>query len=322
MGFLDNSRDIILDAVLTDLGRKRLAQGDGTFKITKFALGDDEINYALYDRNNASGSAYYDIDILQTPVFEAFTNNTSVMNNKLLSLTNDNLRYLPIMKLSQKDSPAATVGTLTTIAGGQKFSTLTGYENVFVIAINTATFTSIGGNGNTNIVINGDAADSNTNFIRIDQGIDNTEQAANQALDAELKETNYTLELDNRLGRISVNDAERQPLFIDDDNVAFYSFASVIDATSVFELAPENITSNNTATTNYAIVGSRGSALQFKVYASPELQASSGDYYFNTFGRTETINDLSYKVINSTITVSGEVTGYSIDIPVVFVKKV
>ena len=48
MAFLDNSGDIILDAVLTDTGRLRLAQGDGSFKISKFAIGDDEINYALY----------------------------------------------------------------------------------------------------------------------------------------------------------------------------------------------------------------------------------------------------------------------------------
>ena len=67
MGFLDNSGDIILDAVLTDTGRMRLAKGDGSFKIAKFALGDDEINYELYNANHASGSAYYDLEILQTP---------------------------------------------------------------------------------------------------------------------------------------------------------------------------------------------------------------------------------------------------------------
>ena len=48
MGFLDNSGDIILDAVLTDTGRMRLAKGDGSFKIVKFALGDDEIDYSTY----------------------------------------------------------------------------------------------------------------------------------------------------------------------------------------------------------------------------------------------------------------------------------
>ena len=66
MAFLDNSGDIILDAVLTDTGRMRLAKGDGSFNITKFGLGDDEINYGLYDKNHPSGSAYFDIEILQT----------------------------------------------------------------------------------------------------------------------------------------------------------------------------------------------------------------------------------------------------------------
>ena len=48
MAFLDNSGDIILDAVLTDTGRARLAKGDGSFKIAKFAFGDDEINYSSF----------------------------------------------------------------------------------------------------------------------------------------------------------------------------------------------------------------------------------------------------------------------------------
>ena len=68
MAFLDNSGDIILDAVLTDTGRMRLAKGDGSFNIVKFALGDDEINYELYDKNLTRGSAYYDVEILLTPV--------------------------------------------------------------------------------------------------------------------------------------------------------------------------------------------------------------------------------------------------------------
>ena len=73
MAFLDNSGDIILDAVLTDTGRRRLARGDGTFKVAKFALGDDEINYRLFNAGHASGSAYFDLEVLQTPVLEAFT---------------------------------------------------------------------------------------------------------------------------------------------------------------------------------------------------------------------------------------------------------
>ena len=107
MGFLDNSGDIILDAVLTDTGRMRLAKADGSFKITKFALGDDEINYELYRNSNSpkgahpSGSAYYDLDIKQTPVLEAFTNNTSLLKSKLVTLANMNHTYLPVLKLNE-----------------------------------------------------------------------------------------------------------------------------------------------------------------------------------------------------------------------------
>ncbi len=72
MAFLDNSGDIILDAVLTDTGRHRLARGDGSFRIAKFALGDDEINYTLYDKTNASGSAYYDLNILTNTSSRSF----------------------------------------------------------------------------------------------------------------------------------------------------------------------------------------------------------------------------------------------------------
>ena len=100
MAFLDNSGDIILDAVLTDTGRKRLAQGDGSFKIVKFAFGDDEIDYSSFNGNHSSGSAYYDLEILQTPIFEAFTNNTANMKSKLVSLTNNKACFLQTMLIT------------------------------------------------------------------------------------------------------------------------------------------------------------------------------------------------------------------------------
>ena len=59
MAFLDNSGDIILDAVLTDAGRQRMAQGN--FRIVKFALGDEEINYNAFNSDHPSGSAFYDL---------------------------------------------------------------------------------------------------------------------------------------------------------------------------------------------------------------------------------------------------------------------
>ena len=99
MAFLDNSGDIVLDAVLTELGRKKLAQGNGGFKITKFAVSDDEIDYRLFNISNPSGSAYYDLNINNTPVLEPNTNSNSGLQFKLKSYANPNILYLPVLKL-------------------------------------------------------------------------------------------------------------------------------------------------------------------------------------------------------------------------------
>ena len=48
MGYLDNS-SITVDAILTKRGRELLARNDGSFKITQFALGDDEVDYTLFN---------------------------------------------------------------------------------------------------------------------------------------------------------------------------------------------------------------------------------------------------------------------------------
>ena len=99
-GFLDNSGDIILDAVITDVGRKRLSEGN--FRIAQFALGDDEIGYNLYNKNHPSGSAYYDLEILQAPVFQGMTQANANINYGLLSNTNQQLLYLPTLVINEK----------------------------------------------------------------------------------------------------------------------------------------------------------------------------------------------------------------------------
>jgi len=107
MAFLDNSGDIILDAVLTDVGRKRMARGN--FKVVKFALGDDEIDYGLYDKNHPSGSAYYDLEVLQTPILEAFTQANASINYGLVTYARNDLLYLPTINMSTKNSVLTNV---------------------------------------------------------------------------------------------------------------------------------------------------------------------------------------------------------------------
>jgi hypothetical protein len=179
MAFLDNSGDIILDAVLTDTGRKNLSKGDGRFKVAKFAFGDDEIDYSLFDTN--TGSAYQDLSILQTPVLEAFTNNASSMKSTLLSIADENLLYLPMLKLNELRSGDVDRHT----------------NGMFTVAVNKETEDKF---NSSHKVMYG--ANPGGRHIEIDQGIDSVDFPATRTLSSELVETQYLCTIDSRFGTI------------------------------------------------------------------------------------------------------------------------
>ena len=77
MGYLNNNV-VTVDAILTTKGRELLAKGDGSFTITQFALGDDEIDYTLYNPNHPSGSAFYGQAIENMPLIEAIPNENAI----------------------------------------------------------------------------------------------------------------------------------------------------------------------------------------------------------------------------------------------------
>ena len=58
MGYLDNTTTTV-DAILTKKGRELLARGENEFKITKFSLSDDEIDYTLWDVTHPDGTNSY-----------------------------------------------------------------------------------------------------------------------------------------------------------------------------------------------------------------------------------------------------------------------
>jgi len=319
MAFLDNSGDIILDAVLTDTGRMRMAKGDGTFRITKFALADDEINYSLYDKNNSSGSAYYDLQILQSPVLEAFTNNGSTMKSKLLSITRQDLLYLPMLKLFTQGDSARF--------GLEVSNTGIATEGTFMVAVDSDTVKAISGDGDndtntgTDGVINGNSAASQNSgpYIRIDQGLDTIEVSYTLVLDPDLRETQYLVEMDDRLGTLVAGQAAKSATksFTDDDNIATYYLTENTDSDFVTSL---------TSTDDSSINGPRGSRLKFRIASTMSLKTNS--YLFDVLGSTGTVTigklipaDDAYTFIDSVVSVTGVTTGYRIDIPVRYVKK-
>jgi len=300
MGFLDNSGDIILDAVLTDLGRQRLARGDGSFKITKFALGDDEIDYGNYNKNHSSGSAYYDLEVLQTPVLEAFTNNASSMKSRLMSLSRNDILYLPILQIN--DKRATTQLSL--------------FEHAYVIACDSDTENEY--TATQQGVLYG--VNASNAKINVHQGLDTEDLSWDTAISSDLKETQYLVELDNRLGSIYTPDKSTAATvsFIDDDNIAFYYFTTS-DTDFVKDI------DSNVGQYQSPIAGPRGTQITLGIQASIDLQ--TGTSLFTRLGSTAaTVATVTptdgFHAINSTLRISGVTTGFRLDIPLKFIKKV
>ena len=98
MGVLDNTT-ITVDAILTKKGRELLAQGEGKFKITKFALADDEIDYNLYDITHPNGSNFYGAAIENMNLLEAIPNQTLAVKY-FLGNTNVSVGTGPVLSVT------------------------------------------------------------------------------------------------------------------------------------------------------------------------------------------------------------------------------
>jgi hypothetical protein len=126
MGYLNNSI-VTVDAILTRKGRELLARNDGSFRITQFALADDEIDYTMWDPTNPLGSAYYGQAIDNMPLLEAIPDETQAMKYLLTTLPRGTSK-LPILDLGyqvislyQGASIAITPQTLNYLGGTQTF---------------------------------------------------------------------------------------------------------------------------------------------------------------------------------------------------------
>lgn len=314
MAFLDNSGDIILDAVLTDTGRMRLAKGDGTFKIVKFALGDDEIDYGLFDKNDSRGSAYYDLAIMQTPVLEAFTNNTSLLKHKLISMPSTNLLYLPVVKLDdQSGGNEAAKFSSSSLASSSIASTSgTPGTGVYFLPADDETLNSLKGFSITGIL------DSSKAFIKAVQGLDTDEISYTRAIGSDLRETQYIVQVDNRLARVvrsNNNDLAATVSYIDDDQIASYYF-STQDSEYVRTLEVPS-------TQPDIIKGPQGSEVMFNLFRTEEIETSTSLFaeLGGGSGSLMTIDSIEFYYIDTNVRISGATTGSSIDIPLRVMKK-
>jgi len=158
MGYLNN-QVITIDAILTNKGRELLAQNNGSFNITQFALADDEIDYTLYNPTHPSGSSFYGEAIQNLPLLEAFPIETQIMKYKLATLPRGTAK-LPVLNigysaitLQQGASITITPQTLN-YAGDTQANEVSGYSATISDIRLMNTFTGTGTNASTNNTTN------------------------------------------------------------------------------------------------------------------------------------------------------------------------
>ena len=120
MGYLDNT-SVTVDAILTKKGREYLASGRGNFEITQFALGDDEVDYTLWNTAHSLGSDYYGEIIENMPVLEAITDENFALRYKLLTLPK-NSTSVPSFSVT----PASISVPQRSVSGGSAKFTIDG----------------------------------------------------------------------------------------------------------------------------------------------------------------------------------------------------
>jgi len=117
MGLLDNDT-VIVDAILTKIGRQKLANGQ-PLGITQYAFGDTGVDYTLYNAAHPSGSDSYGKAITDLPMLEAVPDDNVFLRYKLYGEGERNVQNFSRIKV--------TSGTSVTI---EKQAGLTSSETI------------------------------------------------------------------------------------------------------------------------------------------------------------------------------------------------
>tara|TARA_B100000700_G_C15049900_1_gene859764 strand:- start:2796 stop:3803 length:1008 start_codon:yes stop_codon:yes gene_type:complete len=330
MAFLDNSGDIILDAVLTETGRQRLSEG--SFSINKFGLGDDEINYGTYNLSHPSGSAYYDLEIMQTPIFEATTATVANINYGLLNITRTDLEYLPTININEK-----------TKVGG-----LVKYGGMFYVAVNETTRTKLEAESNigTNATRSGETS---LPYVCFETGLDTQDIAATAdnrsgyIVSTGLLDLSFVINADSRF-ITGIGGVDSTSTFFNDtsDNsltstltmsyVYRSSASTMLDNYSTYTISacknlvfePDTGDDNDIS----AIKGPRGSFSGLNVQAAGELQTEAdgtrspkyADY--GTVASSPSGLNAVYDWIDTTVYLQGSRSGATLQIPIRLIRYV
>jgi hypothetical protein len=116
MGFLDHStNNIIIDAVLTDYGRRLLAEGSGDFVISSFSLADDEVDYGLITKYGRPVGK--EKIAKNTPIFEAQTKGSSAIKHRMITLPNPAVTRIPTIAFQNPTQESSGIVSVNRIQG-------------------------------------------------------------------------------------------------------------------------------------------------------------------------------------------------------------
>ena len=102
MGILDNDT-VIVDAILTKLGRQKLANGR-PLGITRYAFGDTGVDFTLYNPNHPSGSDSYGKAITDLPMLEAVPDDNVFMRFRLYGQGERNVQNFSFITITSGTS--------------------------------------------------------------------------------------------------------------------------------------------------------------------------------------------------------------------------
>ena len=124
MGLLDNDT-VIVDAILTKLGRQKLANGE-PLGISQYAFGDTGVDYTLYNADHPSGSSAYGSAITSLPMLEAVPDDNVFLRFKLYGEGERNVQNFSFITAT-----SGTSVTISKIAGETESTPVTVVPNVF-----------------------------------------------------------------------------------------------------------------------------------------------------------------------------------------------
>jgi len=358
MAYQKTSDSIIITATLTDKGKKLLSRGK--FKIAKFALGDDEVDYELFRGESADDASYFPA-LLNTEIMEAFKDKNKNLQFGLNSFDsgvlylsrqeideffdggNDPIHalieYLPVLVKNSKTQYAPTIRA-------DKYYLSVNDETTKIINDSLPNFNFLQSNNFdiTKVIIESGIFNSGASATSLYPSMENREKMLVKKF---LIDSDFLIQADNRFisGIVGINSESKFENFASGESIINFKTSQesvAISLESEFEyfasyflksipnmVADYDITTEETISSNIsALGGPRGTVFAFNPIVDNELKVNSTgirDTRFTNFGVTDNVlfSELAsskFDYIDTTIYVMGVTSNARLQIPIRIVR--